>query len=173
MAVNFKTIDSLKPIAAVVAEAGAALQDPSRTIQDSSMPEILGAALGAGAGGAASFAALWALGTTGLSAAGITSALATAGALVGGGMVAGIGVLAAPAVILATTGYAIFSAQKKKKLMYEKQELYKEVVKKYNAIIKELEEKASLQEDRIKYLQSLLIYLEKAMKDLKNDIVTV
>ena len=39
-------------------------------------------------------------GLFGLSAAGITSGLAAAGALVGGGMVAGIAVLAAPAVIL-------------------------------------------------------------------------
>ncbi len=48
---------------------------------------------GSGVGAAASFGALYTLGTTGVSAAGITSGLATAGSIVGGGMVAGIAVL--------------------------------------------------------------------------------
>jgi hypothetical protein len=47
---------------------------------------------GSGVGAAASFGALYTLGTTGVSAAGITSGLATAGSIVGGGMVAGIGI---------------------------------------------------------------------------------
>ena len=51
-------------------------------------------------------------GVAGLSAAGITSGLATAGALIGGGMAAGIGVLAAPVALLGIFGYA---AAKKKK----------------------------------------------------------
>ena len=167
---HFISLDSLRPVAAIVAEAGEATKNPTRTIKDSSMPDILGAALGAGAGGAASFAALWGLGTTGLSAAGITSALAAAGSLVGGGMVAGIAVLATPAVILATVGYAIFSRMREKKLMQVKQELYTEVVRKYNAIIKELENKARLQKERIDYLQSLVVYLERAMNDLSSDL---
>jgi hypothetical protein len=69
--------------------------------------EGLATALGSGAGAAGSLAALYALGVTGFSAAGITSGLATAGAIVGGGMVAGIGVLAAPVAALGVAGYAI------------------------------------------------------------------
>ena len=58
--------------------------------------EGMATALGSSAGAAASLAALYGLGTTGLSAAGIASGLATAGSIVGGGMVAGIGVLQPP-----------------------------------------------------------------------------
>lgn len=170
MAKNFTSFDSLKPVAAIVAEAGAALRDPMRTIGESSMPDILGAALGAGAGGATSFAALWALGTTGLSAAGITSALAAAGTLIGGGMVAGIFVLAAPVAIFSTAGYGVFSYIKNKKLQKAKQELYSEIVKKYNAIIKELENSVNIQKERVDYLTSLVFYLERSMKDLQADL---
>lgn len=77
--------------------------------------EGLGAALGAGVGGAGAFGALFLAGTTGLSAAGITSGLAAAGALVGGGMVAGIGVLAAPVAVLGIAGYAIAKKRKSAK----------------------------------------------------------
>lgn len=78
--------------------------------------EGLSTALGASLGGAGSFAALYFGGTVGLSAAGLTSGLATAGALVGGGMAAGIGVLAAPVAVLGVLGYAI--AKKKKNAKY-------------------------------------------------------
>jgi hypothetical protein len=69
--------------------------------------EGLAASLGAAIGAGGSLAALSALGVTGLSAVGISTGLATAGALVGGGMVAGIGVLAAPVAILAVVGFTI------------------------------------------------------------------
>lgn len=78
--------------------------------------EGLAAACGAGVGGAGAFAALSALGVSGLSAAGITSGLAAAGTIVGGGMLAGIGVLAAPVAVLALGGYAIAKKRKNAKL---------------------------------------------------------
>ncbi|MGL4986919.1 MAG: hypothetical protein ACRC5H_07270 [Treponemataceae bacterium] len=72
------------------------------------------ALLGSALGGAGALATLSALGTTGLSAAGITSGLAAAG--MGAGMVAGIGVLAAPIAVLGIAGYAIAKKQKAAKL---------------------------------------------------------
>lgn len=78
--------------------------------------EGIATALGASAGGAGSLIALTYLGTTGLSAAGITSGLAAAGSIVGGGMVAGIGVLAAPVAILGVIGYALAKKSKNAKL---------------------------------------------------------
>ncbi len=79
--------------------------------------EGLSSAIGAGAGGAGSLAALSSLGAvSGLGAAGITSGLATAGAVVGGGMVAGIGVLAAPIAILGIAGFALAKRRKQAKL---------------------------------------------------------
>ena len=55
------------------------------------------------------------LGVTGLSAAGITSGLATIGAIVGGGMLAGICVVAAAPVIL---GYAVWKVASSKNESY-------------------------------------------------------
>lgn len=79
--------------------------------------EGMATAIGSGLGAAGSFAALYGLGSvTGLSAAGITSGLATAGSVVGGGMLAGIGVLAAPIVILGVGAYAISKKKKNAKL---------------------------------------------------------
>ena len=83
---NFQSVESMQSVVNVVNEAAAALNDKDRTIRESAIPEVLAGALGAGIGGVESFAALYGLGVVGLSAAGITSGLAAAGAIVGGGM---------------------------------------------------------------------------------------
>ena len=70
---NFQSVDSLQSVVNVVNEAAAALNDKKRTIKESAIPEVFSGALGAGIGGIGSFAALYGLGTVGLSAAGITS----------------------------------------------------------------------------------------------------
>ena len=113
---NFQSMEALQPVVNVVNEAAAALSDPNRTIRESAIPEVLTGAVGATVGGAISFAALYGLGTVGLSAAGITSGLATAGVglstLIGGAlspMVAGVFVLAAPIAGLAAGGVGIAS----------------------------------------------------------------
>lgn len=65
--------------------------------------------IGAGASTVGGVALISAAGTTGLSAAGITSGLATIGATVGGGMAAGTAaVVAAPAVVAAVVGTGVF-----------------------------------------------------------------
>jgi len=74
-AMVFQSGDSLQQVVNVVNEAAAALNDKARTIRESPIPEVLVGALGAGIGGTGSFLALYGLGTVGLSAAGITSAL--------------------------------------------------------------------------------------------------
>ena len=77
-----------------------------------------GAAAAAGAvlGGAASWTALVFAGSSGLSAVGITTGLASVGAIFGGGMVVGIGVLAAPPAALAVCGYAIAKRRRNARL---------------------------------------------------------
>lgn len=70
---NFQSIEAMQPVVNVVNEAAAALNDKTRTIKESAIPEVLAGALGAGIGGVGSFAALYGLGMVGLSAAGITS----------------------------------------------------------------------------------------------------
>ena len=131
---------------------------------------MLAGALGAGIGGIGSFAALYGLGTVGLSAVGITSGLATIGSVVGGGMVAGVFVMAAPVVVLAGGGILLASNLKNKQLKQEKERLYKEALQKHEAIIQALKTEADADKERLDYLQSLNILLTQAIKDLKNDL---
>lgn len=166
----FQSVDSLQQIVNVVNEAAAAVNDSKRTIKESAIPEVLAGALGAGIGGVGSFAALYALGVVGLSAAGITSGLAAAGAVVGGGMVAGIFVLAAPIAALAAGGVGVAAHLKNKQLRQEKERLYKEVLARHEAIIKALKDEADATQERLDYLQSLNILLQQAVKDLGHDL---
>jgi hypothetical protein len=168
---QFKSIDSLQPIVVLVNEASEALKDKNRIIVNSPISEVLGAALGAGAGGAISYAALFTGGVTvGVSAAGITSGLAAAGAIVGGGMVAGVFVLAAPVAVLAVGGYGVLNSKKNKKLKQEKERLYQEVLRKHDSLINQLKIKTDETKERADYLNSLVILLARALKDLKGDL---
>lgn len=149
----FQSVESLQQVVNVVNEAAAAVNDKSRTIRESAIPEVLAGALGAGIGGVGSFAALYGLGSVvGLSAAGIASGLATAGSIVGGGMVAGIFVLAAPVAVLAAGGVGLAAHLKNKQLRQEKERLYKEALKKHEAIIQALKSEADADKERLDYL---------------------
>ena len=166
----YKNIESLQPIVNIVNEAANAINDKTRTISESAIPEVLIGALGAGIGGVVSFTALYGLGTVGLSAAGITSGLATAGGIIGVGMVAGIFVLAAPIAGLAATGVGVTIHIKNKQLKQEKERLYQEALRKHQAIIQSLKEETDADQKRLDYLQSLNIMLTKAIKDLRKDL---
>ncbi len=166
----YKNIESLQPIVNVINEAANAINDKTRTISESAIPEVLTGALGAGIGGVVSFTALYGLGTVGLSAVGITSGLATAGAFVGGGMVAGIFVLAAPIAGLAATGVGVATHIKNKQLKQEKERLYQEALRKHQAIIQSLKKETDADQKRLDYLQSLNIMLTKAIEDLRKDL---
>ncbi|NLC26425.1 MAG: hypothetical protein GX777_07375 [Fastidiosipila sp.] len=167
---RFKSLDALQSVVNVVNEAGEALKDKKRTIANSTIPDVLAAALGAGIGGVASFAALYGLGVVGLSAAGITSGLAAAGAVVGGGMVAGIFILAAPIAALAAGGVGIASAIKRKQLKQEKERLLKAAIEKHHAIVEALKSEVDVTKERADYLNSLNILLKQAIKDLRADL---
>lgn len=168
---NFQNLESLQPVVEVVNEAAIALNDVSRTIRNSAMPEVLAGALGGGLGAAGSFAALYALGSVaGLSAAGIASGLAAAGAVVGGGMAAGIFVLAAPVAIFAGAGVGIAAFAKNEQLKKEKYRLYKAVLERQNGIISALKMETNTNKERIDYLQSLNILLTRAVQDLEADL---
>jgi hypothetical protein len=165
----YKNIEALEPINKLLGEAAAGVADPSRTIETSSMPEVLGAAVGVGVGGTASFIALYFLGTTGLSAIGITTALAAAGALVGGGMVAGVFVLAAPIAALGVGGFAIAARINRKRLIQAKEALFQELLSKLDLVSRELSRRIALSEQRVKYLESLTVLLQSAINDLNHD----
>lgn len=168
---NFQSVEALQSVVNVVNEAAAALNNKKRTIRESAIPEVLAGALGAGIGGVGSFAALYGLGSVvGLSAAGITSGLAAAGSIVGGGMVAGVFVFAAPVAVLGGVGVGVASHLKHKQLRQEKERLYREALSKHDAIIKALKEEADADRERLDYLQSLNILLQRAIEDLQRDL---
>lgn len=167
---KFKSLESLENVQNVIKEADAALNDSSRTISTSAIPEVLAGAAGAGVGGAIGFAALYAGGVARLSAAGITSGLAAAGALIGGGMAAGVAVLAAPAVALAAGGVGVAAHIKNKKLREAKELCYKNAVAKQNLIIKALQKESKGDKARIEYLTSLNALLNAAIRNLKHDL---
>ena len=168
---NFQSVESLQSVVNVVNEAAVAVDDKKRTIRESAIPEVLAGALGAGIGGVGSFAALYGLGSVvGLSAAGITSGLAAAGGIVGGGMAAGVFVLAAPVAVLGGVGVGVSAHLKNKQLRQEKERLYKEALSKHDAIIKALKEEADADKERMNYLQSLNILLQRAITDLQKDL---
>lgn len=174
---NFQSLDALQPIVNIVNEATEALNDSNRTIRQSPISEVLAGAIGAGIGSTISFTALYGLGTVGLSAAGIVSGLATAGAglsaVIGGAlspMVAGVFVLAAPVAVVAAGGVGVASHLKYKQLKQEKERLYQEVLKKHQAIIKAQKEALNESEERQKLLTGLNVMLEKALKELKQDL---
>lgn len=177
---NYKSLDSLEPIVKIVNEANEAISNPNRIIANSAVPEVLFGALGMGAGSALSFTALYTLGTVGLSAAGITSGLAAAGGgaslavsaagLAVSPMVAGVFVLAAPVAVLTGTGVFVASKIKNGQLKQEKDRLYKEALKKHDAIISELKQKQDMTKERIEYLTSLNILLQQAIKELGADL---
>ena len=81
-------------------------------------------------------------------------------------MAAGIGVLAAPVVL----GYALFSSNKHKKLMREKRELYNMALQKQNQLIMMLQKQNSMNKERADYLNSLVIMLKAAVRDLQADL---
>lgn len=112
------------------------------------------AGVGAGVGAAASFAALYGLGTVGLSAAGITSGLAAAGALIGGGMVAGIGVLAAPVAILAVGGFAIFHSAKNKRVKQLQNDVLAKAITKQSSILAALKDSKNKSESTLAELKA-------------------
>lgn len=168
---NFKSLDALQSVVNVVNEAGEAVKDTSRTIANSAIPDALAGALGAGVGGIVSFAALYGLGSVvGLSAAGITSGLAAAGAVVGGGMVAGIFVLAAPVAGLAAVSVGVAGAIKRKQLRQEKECLLKAAIEKHHAIVIALKNEVNVTKERAEYLNSLNILLQQAIKELQADL---
>ena len=132
--------------------------------------EVLGAAGGAAMGAAGSFAALYGLGVTGLSAAGITSGLAAAGALIGGGMVAGIGVLAFPIAILAVSGYAFFHHRKQKRIRALQRDALEKAVEKQNTILGRLQQKSDLSVEMIAELNARNQLLGQVILQLKSKV---
>lgn len=168
---KFQSQDALKTVQSVIDDADKALKDKSRKMKNSPIGEALAGAFGVGLGAGIGFAGLYLGGSVvGLSGPGIMAGLAAAGHLVGGGAVVGIGVLAAPAVILGGAGVGIASHVKNKRLREAKELIYKNAIAKQTAILKALKEERDADKERIEYLNGLNILLQSAINNLKHDL---
>lgn len=168
----FQNLNALKTVEHVIAEIDQGLGNKTRTIHDSSMPEVLATAVGIGSGSALSFAALYLGGSVvGVSAAGVASGLSAAGALIGGGAATGLFVLTAPIAILGFLGVRIAQRKRAQRLMSAKIYCYKRSLSRLALLKNALQiEAVDADEQRIKYLKSLSITLQAAIRDLKHDL---
>lgn len=166
----YKNLGALEPIKRILAEADKAIQENSRNIETSDIPEVLGGIAGGAIGVGIGYTLVSTSGIAGLSAVGITSGLATLGALAGGGMIAGVFVAAAPMAVLGVTGYALLAGRNRRRLTQAKEALFQEAVRKHDAILRELNQKVELSQERNRYLDSLNILLRQVIGDLKKDL---
>lgn len=166
----FQSLNSLKTVEHLFSEIDAGLGNSSRTINNSSMPEVLAASLGVGTGGAISFAALYLGGSVvGVSSAGVASALTAAGAIIGGGSSVGVFIIAAPFAILSFLGLKFALRSRAKRLKTAKTLCYKRALVRL-ALIKDAISASGLEETRKEYLRALSITLQAAIIDLKHDL---
>lgn len=119
---TYATAESLTPVLWAVNEAQAMLREPTQLEMKKTLPEEIVGVIGAALGLPVSYSLIAALGTPGLSAAGITSAFAAAG--FGLGMLPGAFLLIlGPALLLGGAGYVYAKRNNKKNLRQAKLEL--------------------------------------------------
>ena len=124
--------------------------------------EGIAGGLGLGTGAGISYAMLYGLGTVGVSASGITSGLAAAGALIGGGMAAGISVIAAPIFVLGGAGYFLAKKRRKAKTLAA----LNLALEKLFAIQERLVANAEHFKDELAHLKSIVDQLKERIKKL-------
>ena len=168
---NYARISALVPVQKLLDEASKTARDTTKTLSTLEVPEILGAVAGAGSGAALTAGGMAigaASGTSG--AAALTSGLAAAGSIIGGGMAAGIGVAAAPVVVLAVGGYALLERRNRTKLRLQQEALLQEALRKHDAILRQLSESHELTRERLEYLQQLNARLADVIRNLREDL---
>ena len=170
---NYASIEAMRPVKRLLDDAAAALNDRAQsTLHETPIPEIVGSAVGVGAGaatGAGILAASATAGTTG--AAALTSGLATAGGIIGGGMTAGIAVVAAPAVVLGIVAYGGTAHWVKgKRLKSAKEAMLQELVRKHDAVLRQLRAETDANAARVETLKAIVARLVDAIRNLQEDL---
>ena len=85
-------------------------------------------------------------------------------------MIAGVGVVAAPAVVLSVAGVWAVNRHNRKKLVQAKETLLQEALRKRDALLSELHATNSSNHERVNYLSSLVAQLQAAVENLQADI---
>jgi hypothetical protein len=166
----YRSLDALEPVKRVLADASHAIDDKSRTIRTSEIPAVLGGVAAGSAGVGIGLVLINTAGVAGFSAAGITSGLATLGVVAGGGMLAGIFVAGAPMAILGMAGYGAVATRNRHVLAQAKEAAFQDAVRKQDAILRELNDRVTLSQERTEYLLTLNARLEEIISNLKADL---
>ena len=165
---NYRSIESLERIERLCEETDIALDN--KHIRRRTIPFFVGFLI---IGGLLiccllfAYILLFNAGTAGLSAVGITTALATIG--LGGGMVGGIFVLGLIIALPPIVAGVVFFGIRELKFKTEKDSLYKEALKKQEAIVRALKEERDADSERIEYLNELNILLKRTIRELNQD----
>ena len=146
---NFKDEESLQSVRMILDDSNLALNDRSRTINDSPLKTAL-LAVGSGTSFAASVGLI--IGASGI---------------VGAGLIPVVGPIVA---VTAATTALILKKKKAKELSQTKSILYRDAIAKQNAIIRALKEESAADKERIEYLDRLNEALKKAIVELKQDL---
>ena len=166
----YRSLDALEPVKRALVEAGQVIDDKSRTIKTSEIPEVLGGVAGGTIGVGIGLAILNTAGVAGFSAAGLTSGLATLGVVAGGGMLAGIFVTGLPMAALGVVGYGALAARNKHLLAHAKEVALQDALRKQDAILRELNDKVALSEDRSECLMAHNAILRSIITNLRSDL---
>jgi hypothetical protein len=88
-------------------------------------------------------------------------------------MLVGIGVVAAPAVVLGAAGVWAVGRHNRNKLVEAKETLLQEALRKRDALVSELHATNSSNHERVSYLSSLVAQLQAAVENLQTDLKAV
>lgn len=157
---HFKTTDSLQPIAQIINEAAAAVNDPERTVIDSSIQDLLTGSFHATTAAAGSIPTAVAAAPT----------LAAAGGLTATGLALGALALAGPAIALAGVGVGALALANEKQLRDEKVKLYNAAGNRRRDLAQLLRAEDTMTLERRDYLHSLDTLLKQAMDALREDL---
>lgn len=162
---KYETIEDLKAAEAEIADYDRLMDQESDEQVIKAVSELMGGAVGAGAGTAGGLAAVYFAGVVGFSGVGITSGLAAIGALIGGGMLAGIGLVVAAPLVLAGGGVYLARRSRNKKFNEARSKLRSHAKARKDFLEKLIREKGDLGESLDKY-RAQLERMTKLVSDL-------
>ncbi len=85
-------------------------------------------------------------------------------------MMAGIGVVAAPAVVLGVGGYALLARRNRNKLKQVQEVLLQEALRKHDAIIRHIQKETTASRERVEYLAAINAKLADVIQNLRQDL---
>lgn len=160
----YNSMSELRPVKALLDEAGRALDDKTRTLTADAAPLLLGAATTGGIG------AILAAGRSPVASTAFTPGPIFPSS-VGTGAPAAIKVAAAAATaIVGAVGYYVWKTRKKSKIDREKEAYLQEAIRKQDAITRENANTNSKNAERIVYLEQLTDKLVETIESLEADL---